>query len=179
MKPGLIYILLPVIYCLGCDTSPKKNFTEVPSSHSHITFKNSIKEDIDFNILTYEYLYNGGGVATGDVDNDGLTDIVFTGNMVGNKLYLNKGNLQFEDITDKAGFKGRQRWKTGAVMADVNGDGLPDIYVCYSGPGKDEDRANELYINNGIKNGFPSFTEEAKKYGPRCCRNLFNDSFFF
>jgi len=164
MAPKLIYILL-IIYCISCSNGTHKKFAEVPPSHSHITFKNQIKEDVEFNILNYEYLYNGGGVATGDLNNDGLTDIVFTGNMVSNKVYLNKGNLQFDDITDKAGLKGRQRWKTGVVMADVNGDGLLDIYVCYSGPGTDEERANELYINNGIKNGLPSFSEEAKKYG--------------
>ena len=140
-------------------------FIEVPSSHSAISFKNEIKEDEDYNILTYEYLYNGGGVAVGDVNNDGLPDLMFTGNMVPDKLYLNKGNFIFEDITDKAGVAGRLKWKTGVVMADVNGDGLLDMYVCYSGPGTDAERANELYINNGVKNGLPTFTESAKQYG--------------
>jgi hypothetical protein len=78
---------------------------------------------------------------------------------------LNKGNLQFEDITEKAGVPGRPKWKTGVVMADVNGDGLLDIYVCYSGPGTDEERANELYINTGVQNGIPVFKEQAKQYG--------------
>ena len=137
----------------------------VPSSHSNINFKNEIKEDEAYNILTYEYLYNGGGVAVGDINNDGLPDIMFTGNMTPNKLYLNKGDFKFEDITDAAGVAGRNKWKTGVVMADVNGDGLLDIYVCYSGPGTDEERSNELYINNGVKNGIPTFTESAKKYG--------------
>lgn len=149
----------------SCNQAPQKLFTEIPSSHSNINFKNEIKEDADYNILTYEYLYNGGGVAIGDVNNDGLPDIMFTGNMVPNKLYLNKGNYQFEDITDLAGVAGRNKWKTGVVMADVNGDGLLDIYVCYSGPGTDAERSNELYINNGVKNGVPTFTESAKKYG--------------
>ncbi|MEX6686870.1 VCBS repeat-containing protein [Danxiaibacter flavus] len=140
-------------------------FTEVQSSHSHIEFKNDIQENPDYNILTYEYLYNGAGVATGDVNNDGLPDIMFTGNMTPNKLYLNKGNFEFEDITDKAGVAGRSKWKTGVVMVDVNGDGKLDMYVCYSGPGTDEQRANELYINQGLKNGVPWFKEEAKAYG--------------
>ncbi len=140
-------------------------FTEVSPSQSHIDFRNDIKEDENYNILTYEYLYNGGGVAVGDVNGDGLPDIIFTGNMTSNKLYLNKGNFQFEDITDKAGVGGRSRWKTGVVMADVNGDGLLDIYVCYSGPGTDEDRRNELYINQGLKDGVPVFKESAKEYG--------------
>jgi len=140
-------------------------FTEIASSDSHIDFRNDIREDEDYNILTYEYLYNGGGVAVGDLNNDGLPDIIFTGNMVENKLYLNKGNLQFEDITGQAGIKGRTKWKTGVVLSDVNGDGLLDVYVCYSGPGTDEERSNELFINNGVKNGIPSFTESAKQYG--------------
>ena len=85
--------------------------------------------------------------------------------MTPNKLYLNKGNFKFEDITDKAGLAGRSKWKTVVVMADVNGDGLLDIYICYSGPGTDEATSNELYINNGVKNGVPAFTESAKQYG--------------
>jgi hypothetical protein len=160
------FFLAGVCACLmGCRQKSGTLFTIIPASHSHIDFKNNIEEDIDFNILTYEYLYNGGGVATGDVNGDGLTDIFFTGNMVKNKLYLNKGNFEFEDITESAGITGRNRWKTGTTMADVNGDGLIDIYVCYSGPGTDEQRANELYINNGNKKGKPTFTESAKKYG--------------
>jgi len=168
MKSPIHYfiILSPFIYFFSsCHNENKTLFTEVSPSHSHINFRNDIKENKDYNILTYEYLYNGGGIAVGDLNNDGLADIMFTANMKQNKLYLNKGNFQFEDITDKAGVAGRAKWKTGVVMADVNGDGLLDIYVCYSGPGTDEERANELYINNGVKNGVPTFTESAKHYG--------------
>ncbi len=164
-KLTVFFLLILSTLNWRCRQKNETLFTAVPSSHSHIKFKNEIKEDVNFNILTYEYLYNGGGVAVGDVNNDGLADIFFTGNMVTNKLYLNKGNFEFQDITKQAGLAGRDRWKTGAVMADVNGDGLLDIYVCYSGPGSDEDRRNELYINNGVKNGVPTFTEEAKEYG--------------
>jgi hypothetical protein len=106
--------------------------------HSGINFTNKIQEDADYNILTYEYLYNGGGVAVGDINNDGLPDCIFTGNMTPNKLYLNKGDFKFEDITDTAGLAGRSKWKTVVVMADVNGDGLLDIYICYSGHSTDE-----------------------------------------
>lgn len=124
-----------------------------------------LEENEDYNIDTYEYLYNGGGVAAADLNNDGLTDIVFSGNMSADKVYLNKGNLQFEDITETCGFNTRKKWKTGVAIADVNGDKLPDIYLCYSGPGTDEERANELYINTGITNGVPHFKESAKEYG--------------
>ena len=169
MKPGRysFFTLLSIVFLSSClhQAGPPPLFTEIPSSLSNIHFSNDIKEDENYNILTYEYLYNGGGVATGDVNNDGLPDIFLTGNMVPNKLYLNKGNFVFEDITAQSGIKDRAKWKTGAVMADINGDGLLDIYVCYSGPGTDAERANELFINNGMHNGLPSFTESAKQYG--------------
>jgi len=167
-------IFLPVrcLVVIGClcmlwSCTPKKTtlFTELPAADTHIDFRNDIQEDSNYNVLTYEYIYNGGGVAVGDVNGDGLPDIYLVSNMGPDKLYLNKGNFQFEDITDKAGVGGRPRWKTGAVMADVNGDGLLDIYLCYSGPGPDSARRNELYINNGVKNGVPTFTESAQAYG--------------
>ncbi|MBS1666736.1 MAG: VCBS repeat-containing protein [Bacteroidetes bacterium] len=161
-----IFITLLIIVFFGsCNQAPKKRFTEILPEWSHIDFRNDVKEDEFYNILTYEYLYNGGGVAVGDLNGDGLPDLMFTGNMVPNKLYLNKGNFQFQDITDKAGVAGRSKWKTGVVMADVNGDGLLDIYVCYSGPGSDADRRNELYINQGLKDGLPVFKESAQEYG--------------
>jgi len=144
---------------------PSTLFTEVPATQSHIDFSNTITEDKDYNILTYEYLYNGGGAAAGDLNNDGLADLVFSGNMTPLRLYLNKGGLQFEDVSTRVGFSSRTRWRTGVVMADVNGDGLLDIFVSYSGPGSDADRVKELYINDGIKDGVPHFTESAKKYG--------------
>ena len=115
----------------------------------------------------YEYLYNGGGVAAGDVNGDGLQDIYFSGNTVENKLYLNKGNMQFDDITAKAGVGGRTGpWKTGVTMADVNGDGLLDIYACYSGRLPAAKRLNQLFINQGKdKDGIPIFAEQAAQYG--------------
>jgi hypothetical protein len=164
---GLRFLPASLLILASCSNPPETHtlFTEVPTTTSHIDFRNEIKENEDYNILTYEYLYNGGGVAVGDVNGDGLPDIYFTGNMTPNRLYLNKGDFQFEDVTEKAGVKGRPKWKTGAVMADVNGDGLLDIYVGYSGPGTDEDRRNELYINQGSVNGIPTFKESAKEFG--------------
>ncbi|MBS1664426.1 MAG: VCBS repeat-containing protein [Bacteroidetes bacterium] len=150
---------------VSCSAKKETVFTELSASETHIDFRNDIKENEDYNVLTYEYIYNGGGVAVGDVDGDGLPDLYFTANMGPDKLYLNKGEFKFEDVTGKAGVAGRSRWKTGTVMADVNGDGLLDLYVCYSGPGTDVERSNELYINNGVKDGVPRFTESAKAYG--------------
>lgn len=160
-----ILVAAVIILSASCKYAGNKMFTEISSSQSSIHFKNEIRETEEYNILTYEYLYNGGGVAVGDINNDGLPDIMFTGNMTPNKLYLNLGDFKFKDITDIAGVAGRDKWKTGVVMADVNGDGLLDIYVCYSGPGTDVARTNELYINNGFKNGIPTFFECAKQYG--------------
>src|ERR1700743_3820084 len=147
LPPAACFLL--GICVVSCERPRNTVFTALPASQTHVDFRNDIKEDENFNILTYEYLYNGGGVAVGDVNGDGLPDLYFTANMGPNKLYLNKGHLQFEDVTDKAGVADRCKWKTGAVMADVNGYGLLDIYVCYSGVGTDADRADELYINNG------------------------------
>jgi enediyne biosynthesis protein E4 len=126
-----------------------------------ISFTNKLTEDSKNNILTYEYFYNGGGVAVGDINNDGLDDIFFTGNMVENKLYLNEGDFKFKDISNSAGVKGKSSWTTGVTMVDINGDGLLDIYVCYSGNGNLESRRNQLFINQGNL----TFKEEAKIYG--------------
>ncbi|MFI5136106.1 MAG: FG-GAP repeat domain-containing protein, partial [Chitinophagales bacterium] len=136
-------------------------FTELPSTRTHIDFKNTLTESVDLNAITYEYFYNGGGVAVGDINNDGLPDLFFTGNMVENKLYLNKGNMKFEDITKKAGVAGHPGWRTGVTMVDINGDGLLDIYVCYSGKGDSTSRRHQLFINQGNM----TFKDEAAEYG--------------
>ena len=126
-----------------------------------IDFKNSLKPTKGFNILEYLYYYNGGGVSAGDINNDGLVDLYFTANQGPNKLYLNKGNFQFEDITEKAGVAGTGTWSSGVTMADVNGDGFLDIYVSNVGNYKEAQGKNELFINN--QDG--TFTESAADYG--------------
>ncbi len=144
--------------------SPKENnqlFELIPSGDSGITFENKLEYNEQLNAYTYRNFYNGAGVAIGDINNDGLEDIYLAGNLVDNKLYLNKGNLQFEDITAKAGVASAGVWSSGVSMADVNGDGLIDIYVCKSGPLEGENRYNELFINNGDL----TFTERAKEFG--------------
>ncbi len=139
-------------------------FRALPVSQTRLNFSNPIIETEALNVLSYEYFFNGGGTAVGDINNDGLPDLFFTANMGPNKLYLNEGKLGFRDITEQASplLKGKKNgWKTGVSMADVNGDGWLDIYICYSGKVDDELRRNQLFINN--KKG--GFTEEAAAYG--------------
>jgi enediyne biosynthesis protein E4 len=156
-----IYIIACLFVLISCSKkeSDEKIFTILDYSDTGIDFRNNLTENDTLNYFTYSYIYMGGGVATGDINNDGLIDIFFTGNQVSNKLYLNKGNLKFEDITAKAGVGGDSRWYTGVTMADVNGDGFLDIYCSVAG--KFGPKNNELYMNNG--NG--TFTEKAKEYG--------------
>ncbi len=140
----------------------KTLFTQVTSSKSNINFNNTIKEDLNNFFGMFNYVYNGAGVAIGDINNDGLDDIYFTGNQVEDKLFLNKGDFQFEDITLKAGIKSKNAWHNGVVMADVNADGLVDIYICAGGWRESKtNRKNLLYINQGDA----TFKEEAEIFG--------------
>lgn len=136
-------------------------FTKIESSKSGIQFRNDIKDSDKFNIFTYRNFYNGGGVAIGDINNDGLSDVFFTANMGPNKLYLNKGNFVFEDISEKAGISATKNWSTGVVMADINSDGWLDIYVCNAGFQKGMTTRNMLFINNKDN----TFTDSAASYG--------------
>ncbi|SHH57023.1 Repeat domain-containing protein [Chryseolinea serpens] len=137
-------------------------FERVDSSATHIGFVNVVPEQLGkLSVVEYLYYYNGGGVATGDINNDGLVDVFLVSNHGANKLYLNKGNFKFEDISHDAGIEGFSEWKTGVTLADVNGDGWLDIYVCALGNFNGLEGSNELYINNHDK----SFTEQADRYG--------------
>ncbi len=155
------FLIIISVLVVSCHKASKL-FTSIPASETHINFANNLQKKAGFNILYYLYYYNGGGVATGDINNDGLPDIYFTGsNKGGNKLYLNKGNFQFEDITIKAGVAGTADWTTGVTMADVNGDGLLDIYVSTVSNRYGLKGHNELFINKGNS----TFSEESEKYG--------------
>lgn len=159
-------IMLPVALVIGCNQSPDTLFTQISPRHSKITFKNTLKETEEFNVLKYTYFYNGGGVAIGDVNNDGKPDIYFTGNMVASHLYLNQGDFKFENKAAEAGVEAAGLWNTGVTMADVNNDGWLDIYVCRSAAASPDARRNLLFINNGVdENGDVHFTESAALYG--------------
>jgi hypothetical protein len=160
------FLLLSSVLFLRCTTSPKTLFQLLPSDQTGITFSNDIVETDSFNILTYEYLYNGGGVAISDFNNDGLPDVFFSGNEVGNRLYINKGDFHFQDVTDEAHVNVPGRWNSGVAVADINHDGWPDIYVCATMKMDSADRKNMLFINRGLnENGIPVFSEMASSYG--------------
>ena len=166
MKLAYTTICILAVLFLSCNKTKSTHtenpvFTKLSSDQTGVKFNNTVTNSKDFNILTYRNYYNGGGVAIGDINNDGLSDIFFTANMGENKLYLNKGNLQFEDISLKAGINSKQFWSTGVVMVDINNDKLLDIYVCNAGYKDGIIPHNELYINNGNS----TFTEKGKEYG--------------
>ncbi|MCW3094332.1 MAG: ASPIC/UnbV domain protein [Ferruginibacter sp.] len=164
MFRAVFFSLIGCLFFLftGCRNGGNKSvFTLLDSKTTGISFNNISVENEQINILTYEYMYNGGGVAIGDINNDGLKDIYFTSNNLENKLYLNRGNMKFDDITDKAGAGCKGGWKTGVTMVDINADGFLDIYICKSADGNPERRRNILLINNGNL----TFTNKAKEYG--------------
>src|SRR6266487_6307660 len=159
----LIALSVSVTLLDGCNRPRERPlFTRLAPAHTGVSFANTITTNDSVNMQSEIFIYNGAGVAVGDIDNDGLTDLFFTGNMVSSRLYLNKGDMRFEDITKAAGVT-TSRWATGVALVDINDDGLLDIYVCVSGPegSKGKDRANLLFINNGNR----TFTEAAAHYG--------------
>jgi len=159
-----IFILLMAVVFSSC--REKKLFHKLSSSYSGIEFSNNITESDSVNVIDIENVYNGGGVGIADFNNDGLPDIYFTGNMVSNKLYLNRGNLKFEDITAIAGVAGEGKWSRGVSIVDINNDGLQDIYISATILKDSVKRENMLYINQGLnKEGIPVFKNMAAEYG--------------
>ncbi|MDW3210507.1 MAG: VCBS repeat-containing protein [Reichenbachiella sp.] len=171
INPILSFLIVSITLISGCnDTtttlSPKEGGSSqlglLSPSSTGIEFQNPIKENLYFNFINYSYIFNGGGVAAGDINNDGLIDLYFTANQQENKLYLNKGNLKFEDITSSANLSDKIGWSSGVTMLDVNNDGWLDIYVCKSGSLADKQlRANKLYINQKDN----TFKEDARAWG--------------
>ena len=160
---GLVCCLMLLL--LSCNKK-QPLFRAISSEHSGIHFNNQIVENDSLNPIDVTNIYNGGGVGIGDFNNDGLQDVYFTGNQVGNKLYLNKGNFQFNDVTDKAGVGGGGRWCRGVSVVDINNDGWQDMYVSASLMADPKKRQNLLYINQGTtKGGVPTFKEMAAAYG--------------
>ena len=155
----VLYYFLLILILSGCSNEEETLFI-LRDDLSHVDFINQLSYTEDFNPYTYRNFYNGGGVALGDINNDGLIDIYLTGNIVDNKLYLNKGDWQFEDITLDAGVSCEEVWSTGATFVDINGDGLQDLYVCKSGKPGGENRHNELFINQGDL----TFKEMSREY---------------
>jgi len=162
-----------VCVCGGCSaaadpTPPAADghlFTRLPSAYTGVRFENRLTDTGELNVFTYRNYYNGGGTAIGDLTGDGLPEIVLTSNQGGTRLYLNEGKFRFRDVTEEAGLKSKG-WTTGVTLADVNGDGRLDIYICHAGLGDGKLRANELYINQGLNAaGVPTFVEQAATYG--------------
>src|ERR1700754_3404391 len=147
MKAVLCCIFLLFVFACHSPNGEAPLFQLQSPAKTGITFINEVKDSPTLNIFNYRNFYNGGGVAIGDVNNDGRPDIVFTANQGSNRLYLNEGNWKFRDVTQKAGVTGLHKWHTGVTMADVNGDGWLDIYVSNSGEPNGSERENELYIN--------------------------------
>jgi hypothetical protein len=180
---GFILRMAPALLCLAAgsacvDPSATKArlddpppvgdqlFSRLPPEYTGVFFENRIEDTRDLNVFTYRNYYNGGGVALGDLTGDGLPEILLTSNLDANRLYLNEGEFRLRDVTEQAGVAGNGRWTTGVTFADINGDGLLDVYVCYAGDVAEERRANELYIHQGLDaDGVPVFAEMAATYG--------------
>lgn len=156
-----LILVVSLFSCKEETEKPATLFQEIDRTSSGVDFRNDLTFSEDFNIFTYRNYYNGGGVAIGDINKDGLADLYFTANLGPNKLYLNKGEFRFEDITEQAGVAGARAWSTGVSMADVDGDGFLDIYVCNSGDISGDNKQNELFINQGDG----TFKEMAEAYG--------------
>jgi len=166
MKPAemLRWFFLPMLTACLLSCKQKTLFQKLRADKTGVHFNNVITDTGDISILELEYIYNGGGVAVADYNNDGLDDLFFTGNMVSNKMYINQGKLSFKEVEDPV-ISGGGRWSTGVATVDINNDGLMDLYVCASIKKNGRERANMLFINQGVgKDGMPSFKDEAAAY---------------
>ena len=163
---GCLITFFTYVNLAGCTTDKEPLFVLLSEEESGVGFRNEIIEDNELNIINLEFLYNGGGVGVGDFNNDGLDDLFFTGNIVENELYINKGDLRFDNISEDAGIGGNGKWKSGVALIDINNDELLDIYVCATIEKDSILRENMLFVNQGINSdGNPSFVDEAAAYG--------------
>ena len=162
MKKTILYIST-FLFFFSCSNERNSDFPfdTLDPSNSGIHFSNDLVDTDSFNIMQYLYYYNGGGVAAGDLNNDGLVDLYFTGNQVNDALYINEGELSFKDVSQASGINDHNGWSTGVTMVDINSDGWLDIYVCRLGKYKVYNDHNRLYVNN--QDG--TFTESSKEYG--------------
>src|SRR5690242_7537488 len=159
------FLFLFILVMESCQNN-NSLFQFISPSQSGIHFANRIVEKDTVNPIDLTNIYDGGGVGVGDFNNDGLQDLYFTGNLVSNKLYINKGNLKFEDVTKEAAVEGEGKWSRGVAVVDINNDGLLDIYICATIVKNPEKRKNILYVNQGVdKNGVPHFKDMAAEYG--------------
>ena len=163
-------ILLFILFLAGFACSKEKDISEydfdlLTADKTGIDFANTLKPTKDFNIFYYMYFYNGGGVGAGDLNNDGLVDLCFTGNQEANRIYLNKSGMKFEDVTEKANFKGDKGWSNGVSIVDINQDGMLDIYISQVGDFESMKGHNLLYVCQEIKDGVPVYAEKSKEYG--------------
>ncbi|MFK7903595.1 MAG: FG-GAP repeat domain-containing protein, partial [Chitinophagales bacterium] len=174
----LLPILVSLLFFNSCteqsSSTSTKNGTNPPAeaqfellrkNTTGLEFENVLKQSLEFNVFSYMYFFNGGGIACGDFNQDGLDDLYFTSNMGDNKLFLNEGNLKFRDVTQEAGMKGMEGWTSGASAVDFNNDGLLDIYVSQIGKHDNITGRNQLYICKGLENGIPVFEDQAPQYG--------------
>lgn len=170
--------MLMLLFC-SCQNKESTLFVLKPAKTTNIEFINRIVETDSFNILTEEYIFNGGGVAIADFDNDNRNDILFTGNQVPNKLYLNKKDFKFQDVSEISGIGAKEKWSTGAAVVDINLDGWLDVYICVAMASGDQQRRNMLFVNQGLnQDGIPTFKEMAKSYQIDDNRNSMNATFF-
>ncbi len=161
----VIFFFIGTVF-FSCQSEPDTLFRLLPPDKTGITFSNDVQEDEYMNILSNEYIYNGAGVGIADFNSDGFQDVFFVGCQVTNKLYLNNGDFTFKDISQEARIASRGRWGSGVTIADINNDGLPDIYVCATAHLDPEMRRNQLFINEGLNSeGIPVFSQQAEKYG--------------
>ena len=173
------FFSLIILTIIACQKKENTLFLKIPADQSGITFNNTIVETDSFNIINSEYIFNGGGVAVGDFNNDNRPDLFFTGNQVANKLYLNQGDFEFLDVSKDSDIEAKDKWKTGIALIDINNDSFLDVYICAAMYPSSSEKANILFVNQGLNgDGIPTFKDMAAAYGIADSGNSMNATFF-